>query len=298
MGRELLEQNDTAAELVEMGERVSGFPLRQLCLEGPFEQLTRVLYLQPAITVVNLMCWHYLQDLLADFVPACFAGHSLGEYSALYAAGAVTARETMALVTRRGELMEREGSNNPGGMCAILGLPSGKVDELAESCDGPGTVVVANYNTPMQAVVSGDKEGLDRFCALCREEGAKTVPLKVSVANHSPLVAGAVADFRSFLEEVAFQLPKVPVLFNVTAKEVTTVEEIRQTMARQIASPVRWLNIIETMLADGVEVFIELGPKKVLTGMMKKIVPRGSAVVCINADTPESIERAAEVIRG
>jgi len=280
-------------------EEVSGFPLKKLCLEGPMEDLTRVLHLQPALTAINLICWQQLKKALPDFVPAYAGGHSLGEYSALQAAGVLSAEDTMTLVTKRGEFMEREGAANPGGMLAVLGLTIEEIDNLLKSYTGAGIVVVANHNAEQQIIISGDQEGLDGFSEVCRENGAKKViPLKVSVANHSPLVAGAVDDFSACMTKVSFHTPQIPVLFNVTASQETEPEAIRDIMGRQIASRVRWYESMNRMIEDGVEVFIELGPKTVLSGMMRKILPRKSSVTCVQADTPESLEKVIDIITG
>ena len=298
MGQKFLEQDQEAADLFQLGSEISGFPLRKLCLDGPIEELTRVIHLQPALTVINLICWQQLLKMLPGFRPDYLAGHSLGEYSALHAAGVLSAADTLSLVTRRGELMEREGAANPGGMRAVLGLSCDTVEVLLENFTGPGVAVVANHNTPAQVVISGDVQGLDALAALCKEEGGKVIPLQVSVANHSPLVAGAVADFADFMETVSFQVPSVPVFFNVTAESIKQPHEIRSVMARQIASPVRWVEIVDKMVADGVEVFVELGPKPVLTGMMRKILPKKSGVTCLQADTPELLQKVVDTVAG
>jgi [acyl-carrier-protein] S-malonyltransferase len=245
------------------------------------------------------MCWQQLKKALPDFTPAYAGGHSLGEYSALQAAGVLSAQDTMTLVTKRGEFMEREGAANPGGMLAVLGLPIETIDNLLKSYTGPGIVVVANHNAEQQIIISGDQAGLDGFSQVCKENGAKkVVALKVSVANHSPLVAGAVEDFSACMAAVDFNTPQIPVLFNVTASPETQPATIREIMGRQIASRVRWYESMNQMIEDGVEVFVELGPKNVLTGMMRKILPRKSPVTCIQADTPELLEKAVEVITG
>ncbi len=297
MGREFIEADSDAAVLMEMAEEVSGFPLQQLCFDGPMEELTRVLHLQPALTLTNLICLQQLHKALPEFTPAYVGGHSLGEYSALHAAGVLSAEDTIRLVTRRGEFMEREGAAHPGGMRAVLGLTVAEIDSLLAGYAGTGIVVVANHNSPQQIIISGDVEGLDGFSELCRENGAKKIiPLKVSVANHSPLVAGAVEDFAACMDAVSFHPPKIPLLFNVTAAPENDPAIIRAIMARQIASQVRWYESVSRMLEEGVEVFIELGPKKVLTGMMKKILPPKSAVACVQADTPETLKKVVEVI--
>lgn len=295
MGKEFLESDSDARDLMKMAESKSGFPLEKLCQEGPMEDLTRVVHLQPAITVTNLICWQALKKALPGFQPAFVGGHSLGEYSALHASGAVTAEDCMALVTRRGELMEREGSEHPGGMRAVLGMTVDEIDLLLESYPGSGIVVVANHNCEKQIVVSGDMEGLDGFSEACSEKGAKVIPLNVSVANHSPLVSGAVEDFASFMGEIDFSRPSIPVVFNVTADLEGDPGTIRSIMARQIASRVRWLESVTRMFNDGVEVFVEAGPKNVLTGMMRKILPRG-AVTCVQFDSPEGLEKVVAAI--
>ncbi|NLZ18463.1 MAG: ACP S-malonyltransferase [Desulfobulbaceae bacterium] len=296
MGKALVEADTEAALIMDTAERISGFPLRRLSFDGPLDELTRVLYLQPALTAVNLMCWQQLCKRLPDWQPLFVAGHSLGEYSALYAAGVLTLEDTLALVTKRGELMEREGARNPGGMTAILGIDLATVEGLLRNSSFEGVAVVANHNTAEQVVLSGDAAGLAAAAALCKAKGAKAIPLKVSVANHSPLVAGAVDDFAAFMARIDFRAPNLPVLFNVSAGLERSPERIRETMAYQIASKVRWLEIVETMVADGVELFVELGPKAVLSGMVKKILPKDSKVLCLQADTPEGLDAVVSAI--
>lgn len=289
MGSEFLASDSGAKRVMEMAEEISDFPLKKLCLEGPLEDLTRVLYLQPAVTATNLICWQALHKALPDFKPLFFAGHSLGEYSALAASGVVSLENCLALVTRRGELMEREGSEHPGGMRAVLGLTIQEIDALLEEYSG-GIVVVANHNAQKQVVVSGDMHGLEGFGAFCAQKGAKVIPLKVSVANHSPLVAGAVGDFSGFMGEIDFSCPEVPVVFNVSADVEDDPGTIRSMMARQIASRVRWFESVNRMVDQGVELFVEVGPKNVLSGIVRKSVPRG-AVNCVQFDTPAGLEK-------
>ena len=248
MGKEFLDTDPDASSLMKLAEETSGFPLEKLCLDGPLEDLTRVLHLQPAMTVTNLICWQALSKAMPGLKPAFFAGHSLGEYSALCAAGVLSAADCLALVTRRGELMEREGAANPGGMRAVLGMTVEEIDAQIESYSGGGIIVVANHNSEKQVVVSGDTEGLDGFSAVCSEQGAKVIPLNVSVANHSPLVEGAVEDFAGFMVGIQFDAPEVPVLFNVTGDEERDPAVIREIMARQIASRVKWFGAVTAMV--------------------------------------------------
>jgi len=298
MGQDFVNQDAEASALMDLAEKISGFPLRQLCFAGPLEDLTRVLYLQPALTVINLICWQQLHKRLPGFAPSFLAGHSLGEYSALFGAGVLNLADTLALVTKRGELMEREGAAHPGGMRAIVGLSIEDVEQLLADFSGPGVAVVANHNTGSQIVLSGDMQGLDAVGECCAARGAKVIPLKVSVANHSPLVAGAVDDFSAYMLGIPFQSPRIPVLFNVTGGYETQPQAMKAIMARQIASRVRWLEISNQMVAEGVEVLVELGPKNVLTGMMRKILPKNSGITCMQADTPETLDKVVEMLVG
>ncbi len=292
MAREFLDSDPRAGELMDMAEAVSGFPLRSLCLAGPLSELTRAVHLQPAITVTNLICWQALvrAGVRADY----FVGHSLGEYSALCAAGVLTAEHTMELVTVRGRLMEREGRKHPGGMRAVLGLSMAEVTGILAGLAGCGVVAAANHNSGKQVVISGDPAGLDAAAAAFAEQGAKVIPLQVSVANHSPLVADAVPDFRAAMARVPFARPTVPVLFNVTAAQESDPAAIRDIMARQIANPVRWFDSINTLLARQVRIFIEVGPKTVLSGLLRKIVPRDYQCLRLQVDTPAGLAACLE----
>jgi len=287
MGKEFLEAGGEGAALMEMAEAVSGFPLRRLCLEGPMEELTRTMHLQPALTVMNLICWQALQR--AGIRPKMVCGHSLGEYSALCAAGVLSPRDALSLVTERGRLMEREWGSDPGGMSAILGLTLAEVNEVLAGLTGVGHITAANHNTETQIVVSGSVDALEAAAAAVAERGGKAIRLKVAGANHSPLLAGAVPDFAAAMAAVQFHSPAFSLLFNVTAAEETDPDAIRQIMARQLVSPVRWLDIVREMQARRIRIFIEVGPKTVLSGLLKKILPRDYDYRCFQVDTPRSL---------
>ena len=227
---------------------------------------------------------------------SCFAGHSLGEYSALFAAGVMSVEDTMRLVSKRGALMEREGKIHPGGMRAVLGLDIKTIEELISNYRGPGAVTAANHNTPAQVVISGSMDAMNEISRSAEAQGAKVIALNVSVANHSPLVADAVPDFAEFMADIPFQPPQIPVYFNVSAAKETDTRSIKKMMASQIATRVRWYEIIEAMLADGVDTFIEVGPKTVLTGMMRKIVPKGTKVTALQCDNPASLAECVKKI--
>lgn len=289
MGKEFLETDSEARALLAMAEKISGFPLIRLCQDGPMEELTRTVHLQPAMTVMNLICWQALAR--AGVKPAFFAGHSLGEYGALSAAGILSPEDTLALVTERGRLMERESDRNPGGMQAVVKLKIEQVRAIVERVQGQGRLTVANHNSGEQIVISGEMAALEAAAELVKAEGGKAIPLKVSGAWHSQLIQNAIPDFEQAMAKISFSSPHTPVLFNVTATAESEPDAIRQIMARQIASTVRWFEIVEKMMAEEVRVFIEVGPKNVLTGLLKKIIPAEYEHRCFQFDTPEGLAK-------
>ena len=287
MGQAFLKESDQAKSLMALAEKISGMPLAKFCQEGPMEDLTRTVHLQPAMTVLNMMTWDALQE--AGVKPDFFAGHSLGEYSALYASGVLSAEDTLKLVTERGRLMEREAARNPGTMTAILKLSIEDVGKAVEKGGEVGEVTIANYNTEMQIVISGETDAVEGAGNAASEMGGRAIALPVSGAWHSQLVADAIPDFEKVMAEISFQEPCGTIFFNVTGKSENDPVEIKKMMARQIASMVRWYEIIISMYQQGVTTFIEVGPKKVLTGMMKKLLPKGHDCICVQMEDPESI---------
>lgn len=287
MGQSFLESSAKAQDLMAMAEKISGMSLGTLCTKGPMEELTRTVHLQPAMTVLNMITWDALKDagLQADF----YAGHSLGEYSALYASGVLSAEDTLKLVTERGRLMEREAGKNPGAMTAILKLPISDVEKAVEQGRKVGEVTVANYNTEVQIVISGEKDAVEVAGGAAAEMKGRAIGLPVSGAWHSKLVAGAIPDFEKVMAEISFNTPTGTILFNVTAKSETDSDAIKTIMASQIASMVRWYEIILSMHEQGVSRFIEVGPKKVLTGMMKKLLPKDHGCTCVQVEDPEGV---------
>lgn len=295
MGREFIDTDSACADIMSMAASVCDFPLETLCQDGPMEELTRAIHLQPAITVTNLICYQGLKKAFGDSLSAtCFAGHSLGEYSALCAAGVLSVEDTIRLVIKRGALMEREGQKNPGGMRAVIGKTIEEVEAIIAECGDAGVVTAANHNTAMQIVISGSVAGLDAVSEKATEAGARVIPLAVSVANHSPLVADAVPDFSAFMDGVQFETPSTPVYFNVSAKTEEDTNTIKEMMASQIASRVRWFEIISSMIDEGVDTFIEVGPKTVLKGMMRKIAPKGYKYNALQFDTPEGLAKCMD----
>ena len=294
MGEAFLEADANAEQLMELAESVSSSPIKKLCLEGPMEDLTQAVNLQPALITANLICWQAVEK--AGIVADYFAGHSLGEYSALCAAGVLSKEDTLRLVTERGKLSDREGTKNPGGMQAILGLTLDEVEKILFGLSSDGVAIVANHNTETQIVISGENEALQEVEGIVAERGGRAITLNVSVANHSPLIAGAVPDFEKVLNSIPFSAPVKPVLFNVTGVEETDPDEIRTIMSRQIVSRVRWFEIINNLMDKGVNIFIEVGPKTILKGLLKKIVPKSSGVKTFQIDTPETLAKCVDGI--
>ncbi|MDR0476420.1 MAG: ACP S-malonyltransferase [Desulfobulbaceae bacterium] len=289
MGMAFAEKDAACAALLQKAEEISGQPLAQLIADGPMEKLTENAVLQPAVTAVNLICWEMTKRLLPIADIHCFAGHSLGEYSALCAAGALSLDDAFRLVSKRGQLMEREGRANPGSMRAALGLPLAKIEEIIAAYHGGGVVCAANHNTAEQIVISGDFAALDAVGEAISQAGGKVIALNVSCANHSPLLAGAVPEFAKALAAATFRQSIIPVYLNVTAAPESKPQAIRAIMERQIVSMVRWKDSIEAMLTASVDTFIEVGPKTVLKGMMKKLIPKSQKVTVLQVDSPETL---------
>ncbi len=287
MGQGFLETDAKARKLMALAEDISGMPLAKLCLEGPMEDLTRTVHLQPAMTVLNMMTWNALQE--AGLKPDFYACHSLGEYAALYGSGVLSAEDTLKLVTERGRLMEREATKNPGAMTAILKLSIEDVQKAVQVGRESGEVTVANYNTEMQIVISGEKGAVEAAGLAAAEMGGRAIGLPVSGAWHSNLVAGAIPDFEKVMADTTFNTPTGTMLFNVTARSENDPAVIKTIMAQQIASMVRWYEIIMSLHGQGVTTFIEVGPKKVLTGMMKKLLPPDHGCTCVQVEDPQGI---------
>lgn len=294
MGKDIYLKNPEVRSLFDIASSVTGLNLPALCFDSPLEKLTETINLQPAITVVNLACLAILKQngIEAHVV----AGHSLGEYSALFAAGILDLKDVFHLVAERGRLMQREAEKNPGSMAAIVGLDLKRVKELTDLFTGKGVVAIANYNAEKQIVITGEKEALEDLSRKITR-GAKFIPLNVSGAWHSPLMAGAVDDFKTLMNGVNFCRPSIPMLFNVTADFCDEPDEVREIMSRQICSPVLWYDILQKMIATGISVLIEVGPKKVLSGLLKKSPPPGDFQVH-QADDIDGLMSVAEKIKG
>ncbi len=294
MGEDIHQEFDVVREVFEMADEVTKSHLSRLCFKGPMDELTQTVNLQPAVTAVNLAFMAALSKVGGDrFDVAC--GHSLGEYAALAAAGVVTQHDTMALVKTRGELMDKESRKYKGAMAAVLKLDYPTVVALAESLRDEGAphtkgVWAANHNGETQIVVSGDPDSVKRFGEAAREKGGRAVPLRVSGAWHSPLIQGAEEPFRMALEGVAFQAPEKGLLFNVTADSETEPAAMKENMARQLVSPVRWYDTMRRLLDDGVTRFVEVGPGTVLSGIARKTIPADAGCEVVNISTMKEFE--------
>ncbi len=295
MGQDLFEADSAARRLFDLAEDATGLPLKRLCFEGPMEELTLTVNLQPAVTTVNL-CLH--QALVeAGVRPQAVCGHSLGEYSALFAAGALSAEDTLAAVAERGRLMHREAEKYPGAMAAVIGLTPEKLKGLVHPLTKEGPIGLANFNTPVQTVVSGTPELVARAGNLAKAEGAKVIPLKVSGAWHSPLMEGATLDFETFTNTLNFKAPTVPIYLNATAAPEADPDTLRQAMGRQLTSPVRWAELIVNLKAAGIDTWVEVGPKNVLKGLVRKILPEEPAESFYNVENLDSLEKFLAAVR-
>lgn len=288
MGLDLYQEYDFVRDIFDMIDDTTKTHVSKLCFQGPMEELTLTVNLQPAMTAVNIACLAALEK--EGILPAVTAGHSLGEYSALRAAGVVDSEKTCRLVYKRGHLMHRESTKHKGAMHAILGLDISAVREIVQEAQENGVIAVANHNTAEQIVITGAPEAVQSASEAAQTRGAKAIPLKVSGAWHSELIRGAEKDFRDFLEQIPFHEPARPVLFNVTAAPESDPNEIKEIMAGQLCSPVRWYDTMCRMIEEGVEVFAEVGPKKVLTGLLRKIVPDTYEHEVYNVDGMKGLE--------
>jgi len=276
MGLTLARDFKVAAGTFAEADAILGFSLSTLCFDGPGETLTETCNAQPAILTTSVAAWRALRAAGSDVSdPICVAGHSLGEYSALVAAGALDFADAVRLTRARGELMASAGRAHPGSMAAILRLEDDQVTAICAeaAAETKDVVQVANYNSPGQVVISGGPAGVTAATALAKAAGARVMPLAVSVAAHSALMAPTAEEFAARVASVPFALPKTPVIGNVNAGPLNSVDELRNELVAQLTSPVRWTASVSYMVGMGVERFIEIGPGSVLTGLIKRIAP-------------------------
>ena len=267
MGLDLYENYPLAQELFEKANEILGFAITDIMFEGTADELKQTKVTQPAIFLHSVILAKVLGD---DFKPEMVAGHSLGELSALVANGVLTFEDGLKLVSKRALAMQKACEAQESTMAAVLGLDDNVVEEICESIDG--VVVAANYNCPGQLVISGEIEAIDKACELLLEKGARrALKLPVGGAFHSPLMAPAREELAEAIKNTTFSKPTCPVYQNVVAKAVTKPEEIKENLIAQLTAPVRWTQCVQAMVADGGTEFIEVGPGKVLQGLMRKI---------------------------
>jgi [acyl-carrier-protein] S-malonyltransferase len=289
MGQDIYEAFGFVRELFEMASDIVKSDLPKLIFKGPMENLTQTVNLQPALTVVNLSFLAAIQN--EQLKPDVTSGHSLGEYSALNASGVFTDEDTIRLVLKRGELMHRESIKYEGAMHAIIGLPIQKVQELVNEVQNNQKIVsVANHNTELQIVITGSPDPVNEVSSLAASQGAKTIPLNVSGAWHSDLIKGAEEEFKVFLDTVSFAKSEVPVIHNVTADIATTPDEIKAIMAKQLCNPVCWYSTMCKLIEANVETFAEIGPGRVLAGLLKKTLPKDYPAKIYNINTIKNLE--------
>lgn len=267
MGKDLYENNAKAREMFDKANEILGFNITDVMFEGTADDLKQTKVTQPAVFLHSVVLAATMGD---EFNPDMVAGHSLGEFSALVAAGAMAFEDGLKLVAARARAMQKACEAKPSTMAAVLALPDEKVEEICDSVEG--TVVAANYNCPGQIVISGEIEAVDAACAKALEAGAKrALRLPVGGAFHSPLMEPARQELAAAIEATEFSMPRVPVYQNVDAKPHTDPAEIKANLVAQLTAPVRWTRSVQNMIADGATEFIEVGPGKVLRGLVGKI---------------------------
>ncbi len=271
MGRDLYDNFDSAKAVFEQADEVLGFSLSRLCFEGPQDELSQTINTQPALVTVSFACLKAAQDMNGSNrlpPPSFVAGHSLGEYTALAAAGVLDFATTVYLARERGRLMYQAGLRNPGGMVAVIGLDEVSLVEVCAETD----TRIANINCPGQIVISGAKENLTKAADLAKARGAhRVIPLAVSGAFHTPLMQSAVDGLSEIIANLSFHQPLIPIIANTTAQPITTAEPVTAELLRQLSSSVQWQRSVEYMVNEGVSTFIEIGPGKVLSGLIRRI---------------------------
>ena len=292
MGKDLYETFDIARCIFDSANEIMELDLKTICFEGPEEELKQTYITQPAIYVHSVAVFEILKE--KGFKPSAAAGHSLGEYSALTAAGALSFEDGLKIVKERGRLMFKAGQEQPGTMAAIIGLAPEQVKDICTALAETGVVQPANFNSPGQIAISGEIAAVQAALLKAKEAGAKkAVELVVSGAFHSPLMQTAQDGLKSVLDTVQIHNPKIPVYSNVEAAPVQDGAKIRQLLVQQLTKPVLWQTIIENMIADGYQPFYEIGPGKVLKGLQKRI---NRQFQCTEIGTTETIESLGETI--
>ncbi|TAK01130.1 MAG: [acyl-carrier-protein] S-malonyltransferase [Candidatus Manganitrophaceae bacterium] len=293
MGKDLCDRFEAARETFAEADRALGWEISRLCFDGPEERLNQTEYTQPALLVASIAVWRCLGEPIQK--GTVVAGHSLGEYSALVAAGATPFAEAVRLVQQRGRFMQEAVPKGQGGMAAILGLDRKSIEEVCEKAsDDTGRVTAANYNAPDQVVIAGEAQAVQRGMALAQERGAKkVVPLAVSVPSHSPMMKEACRRLAAELEKIQGRDLAIPLINNLQAKKITTWAEAKAGLVDQLSSPLLWEETIQRMRDEGVDLFIEVGPGRVLSGLLKRIDRK---LPTANAEDSAGIEKVKELL--
>jgi [acyl-carrier-protein] S-malonyltransferase len=286
MGRALVEAQPALRAVYDEASSVLGYDVAALCFEGPIERLNLTEYTQPALLVSSIAALRALDP--TGFIPAAVAGHSLGEYSALVAAGGLTYRDAVAVVQKRGRYMAEAVASGTGLVAALLGLTGDVVKELCREASSVGVVAAANFNSPGQVVIAGEKAAVERALELAKARGCKkAIALPVSVPVHTPLMQGAADRLAADLEMVNWSDLKMPLINNAEAKALTKAAEIKASLIRQLPSSVLWEDSIKAMAAMGIMGFVEIGPGSVLSGLIKRILPQATT---LTVNDPKSLE--------
>ncbi|HEX7594031.1 MAG TPA: ACP S-malonyltransferase [Anaerolineae bacterium] len=275
MAQDLAAAYPEARAVFDQADAVLGFSLSRLCFSGPENRLTDTINAQPALLTHSIAALRVLQSLPRQETPAFVAGHSLGEYSALVAADVMGFADALRLVRERGRVMKEAGDKTPGAMAAIIGMDDTALEAVCQQAGAQ----IANYNSPGQIVITGSKDALEHAMALAKERGARRVlPLAVSIASHSRLMEPAAREFERAVAQTPMRAPKVPVISNVSAQPLNSVDEIKRELILQLTSSVQWVKSIEYIIAQGTTSFVELGPKDVLAGLIRRINKDAHAV--------------------
>ncbi|KAB8142080.1 ACP S-malonyltransferase [Chloroflexia bacterium SDU3-3] len=289
MGKQLYETSPAARQVFDRADSVLGFPLSKLCFEGPQEELDDTYNAQPAILTVCIACLEALKEKLGvlgyALAPSIVAGHSLGEFTALVVAGVLDFDDALKLVRERGRLMKESGDQRPGGMAAVIGLDKPTLEQVVEEAQQEGVVTLANDNSPGQTVLSGEVAALQRAMELSKQRGAKIVQrLAVSIASHSPLMQQASQSFTSLLSQCTLRTPEIPLIANISASVMTNVDDLRAELAEHLTKPVQWTQSVQEITAQGISTIVEIGPKQVLSSLVKRITPDAKPVALTDAE--------------
>jgi [acyl-carrier-protein] S-malonyltransferase len=288
MGKDLAEKFASARDVFFTVDRICRKSISSLCFDGPIEDLTVTDTLQPAVIAVDLAILSVLME--RGIAPYVSAGHSVGEYAALASAGVLDFPDALRLAAKRGELMHRESLVHPGGMAAVVGLNLDAVRRIVQEAGNSGVLDVANHNAADQVVITGEVEPLKRAISAVKEMKARAVPLKVSGAWHSRLMAEGVSELREFMDNTTFSPPSHRIILNATAEAETDPGKIKDMMAGQLVNPVFWYDTVQRMAAEQVDVYVEVGPKNVLSALVKKILPPDSNASIYNVQDVDSLE--------